>query len=238
MNIGAFRIGAFIVMRKKLVVTATCFFVSLASQVKASTFNFSFMGPGVNGNIELTYGTATDAKYPQAFEITGISGTFSDANNGLNLMNVPVGPLVAIKRDAPDPTNLLAPNDFSRFAVAIGLDPVSHGFLTYDNLFYPGGSPPTATDYQVHGGIFDIYGLMFEIGGGTVVDIWSNGDSSGTGSGPIDYGVAVANSAMALDYVGGGVSVSPEPSAMAMFGFGCGIGAILAWRRRKTPVNN
>ena len=57
----------------------------------------------------------------------------------------------------------------------------------------------------MHGGILDIYGLLFDIGGGRVVDLWSNGDFSGTGAGPIDYGVAVATHDTALDYVGGGV---------------------------------
>ena len=31
---------------------------------------------------------------------------------------------------------------------------MSNGFLTYDNLIYPAGSPPTASDYPIHGGIF------------------------------------------------------------------------------------
>jgi hypothetical protein len=106
---------------------------------------------------------------------------------------------------------LLAPLDFSRFAVAAGLSPQNNGFLTYDNLFYPGGSPPTASDYPVHGGFLDIYGLLFDIGGGRVVDFWSDGNFSGTGTGPIDYGVAGATHDTSLNYVAGGVSVTPEP---------------------------
>ena len=190
-------------MRKKLVVSATLLLAaSLSWQANASTFDFSFAGPGVGGTVQLTYGAATDAKYPQAFEVTGISGTFSDSNNGLNIVNATIGPLEPIKHDTPEPTNLLAPHDFSRFAVATGLPPENNGFLTYDNLFYPGGSPATASDYPVHGGFLDIYGLLFDIGGGRVVDFWSNGDFSGTGTGPIDYGVAVATHDTALDYVG------------------------------------
>jgi len=53
-----------------------------------------------------------------------------------------------------------------------------------------------------------------------VVDFWSNGDFNGTGSGPIDYGVAVATSAEALDYVSGAVAAIPEPSALALLGIG------------------
>lgn len=216
------------IMRTRLVVSAALLFTaSLPLHLDASTFDFSFAGPGVSGTITLTYGTATDAKYSQAFEVTGISGTFSDSNNGLNIVNAPIGALVAIKHDSPEPTNLLAPNDFSRFAVAAGLSPVNNGFLTYDNLYWPGGSPQTASDYPPHGGFVDIYGLMFDIGGGTVVDFWSNGDVSGTGQ--IDYGVGVATAATALDYVGG-AAITPEPSALALLGIG--LAGILIWRRR------
>ncbi len=218
-------------MRNRLVVSATLLLAgSLAGQANASTFNFSFTGTGVSGNVALTYGAATDAKYPQAFEVTGINGTFSDSNNGLGIVNAPIGALVPVNYATPEPTNLLAPHDFSRFAVATGLPAMSHGFITYDNLVYPGGSPQSGSDYPFHGGFLDVYGVLFNIGGGRVVDVWSNGDLSGTGAGPIDYGIVVATQNTALDYVSGGVSASPEPSALALLGGG--LLAMLVWRRR------
>ncbi|MGH9663393.1 MAG: PEP-CTERM sorting domain-containing protein, partial [Bryobacteraceae bacterium] len=221
------------IMRKELVVSATLLLAaSFSLPANASTVGFSFTGGGVSGTINLTYGPATDGKYPQAFEVTGISGTFSDSNNGLNIVNAPVGPLVAITHDAPEPTNLLAPLDFSRFPVATGLPPQNNGFLTYDNLYYPGGSPATASDYTIHGGFLDIYGLMFDVSNGRVVDLWSNGDFSGTGTGPIDYGAAVATHDMALDYVGGGVTATPEPSGLVLLG--SGLLGMLVLRRRQT----
>ena len=63
-----------------------------------------------------------------------------------------------------------------------------------------------------------------------MVDFWSNGDLSGTGAGPIDYGVAVATANTSLAYVDSGVSVSPEPSTLALLG--SGLLAVLVWRRR------
>ena len=185
-------------------------------------------GPGVSGTVELTYGAATDAKYPQAFEVTGVSGTFTDTNNGLNIVNATIGSLVAITRDAPEALNLLAPNDFSKFAVASGLPPENHGSLSFDNLFYPGGSPQTASDYPFFGGFLDIYGLLFNIGGDKVVNFWSNG----TFGGVVNYGVAVATHDEALDYVGG-VAAVPEPSTYALMLVGLGLGGMMVRRRAR-----
>jgi len=57
---------------------------------------------------------------------------------------------------------------------------------------------------------------MFNIGGGGVVDVWSNGDFTGTGN-----GVAVATADTALDYVGRGVTVTPEPAHFAFSAGDC-----------------
>jgi hypothetical protein len=216
-------------MMNKLAIAATLLVsASLPWQARASVVNFNFVGPGVSGSLDLTYGTSTDSK-SGGFELTGITGTFTDTNNGLNLVNVPISALVPITHDMPEATNLLAPNDFSRFAVATGLDPVSNGFLTYDNLYYPNGAPPTASDYTLSGGLLDIYGVMFDIGGGRVVDVWGNGTP--TGVGPFDYGVAVANHDLALDYVGGAVSQTPEPATLGLIGGG--LLGMLALRRAR-----
>ncbi len=197
----------------------------------SSTVGFDFNGSGVSGSLRLTYGAATDAKYPDAYEVTGISGTFSDSNNGLGIHNTAVKSLVAVTHATPESTNLLAPHDFSRFAVASGLSPENNGFLTYDNLFWPGGSPQTASDYPPHGGVLDIYGLMFRIGGGKVVDLWSNGIF-----GPeADYGVAVATPQQALDYQGGlSGSLAPVPVPGSLGMLVGGLLGLVALQRRRT----
>ena len=203
--------------------------VFLAVPAHAASIGLNLTGPGVSGSFVLTYGSATDSKFPNAFEITGISGTFSDSNNSLGITNASIFPLVAVTHDTPEATNLLAPHDFSRFAVATGLSPMSNGFLTYDNLYWPGGASPTASDYTASGGLFDIYGLMFTLSGGQTVDIWSNGSFTG---GPVDYGVAVATSDKALDYVPGGAAVTvPEPGTLVLFG--AGLFGFATYRLRK-----
>ena len=198
----------------------------LSLQARADNFNFTFSGPGVSGTVALTYGAATDSKHTTGFEVTGISGTFSDTNNGLNIVNAAIGGLVPLNYASPEPTNLLTPADFSKFAVASGLEAEGNA-ISYDNLFFPGGSPPSATDYPFGGGFLDIYGLLFTLGNGDVANIWSNGVPPG---GSLDYGVAVATANTSLDYVSGGVAVTPEPSSLWLLG--TGLVAALVWGRR------
>lgn len=201
-------------MNKSIIVsTMLSVAASIPLLTSASTITLNFNGPGVSSRLELTYGTATDAKYPNAFEVTGISGTYSDSNNGLSIVNAPVNSLVPITRDAPPANNLQAPNDFSKFAVATGLPPFANGFITYDNLVYPGGSPQT-------GGFLDSLGLLFNIGGGKVVDLWNNGGDRVTGVG--DYSAVVATRDKFLGYAEGNVTSVPEPSTYALILAGLG----------------
>ena len=71
-------------MRKTCVAMALTGLMAIsAGQAQAAIVNVSFSGSGVSGLLVLTYGTATDADYPNAYEVTGISGTFSDSTLGI-----------------------------------------------------------------------------------------------------------------------------------------------------------
>jgi hypothetical protein len=212
-------------MNKSIIVSAA---LSLAASfpllANASTITLNFNGPEVSSRIELTYGTATDAKYPQGFEVTGISGTYSDSNNGLNIVNAAIESIVPVTREAPPAGNLDAANDFSRFAVAMGLPEFTNGFITYDNLVYPGGSPQT-------GGPLDPLGLLFNIAGGKVVTLWPNEGVSVTGTG--DYSVVVATRDTFLSYAEGTLTTVPEPSTYALMLAGLGVGGLMIRRRAR-----
>jgi PEP-CTERM motif len=196
--------------------------MALVGQANASTLPITFSGGGVSGSLVITFGPGTDTKYPTTgFEITGVSGTFTDTNIGIN--DASITSLVTISPTSPlDPLNFAAPHDFSHYAVAKGLPVDNGGFLTYDNLFWPGGAPVTATGYDGAGNFLDIYGLLFSIGGGDVVDLFSNGVGFGINPGDTNvFGVAVATPETALDYVPNGVTAStPEPSTWAMMVIG------------------
>jgi hypothetical protein len=211
--------------------------MALVGQARAATMPIYFSGPGVSGSLEITFGPNTDSNYSSAFEITGVSGTFSDSNNGLNIVDASVSLFSILSPPStPDSTNFLAPNDFSRFAVGSGLPPMSNGFVTYDNLFWPGGAPATASDFDGAGGFLDIYGLAFTIGGGVVVDLFNNGVGADTHIPYGGFGVVVASADNALDYVSAGVAAStPEPSTWAMMVLGfAGLGFAGYRKARKT----
>jgi hypothetical protein len=211
--------------------------MALVGQAHAATMPITFSGGGVSGSLTITFGAATDATYPNALEITGVSGSFSDSNIGIDKASVTS--LVPINHATPlDSENIgIAPSDFSQFAVGSGLPPLSMGFITYDNLFWPGGASPTAFNFDGSGSVFDIYGLMFGIGGGRVVDLFSNG--VGNGPGDAVFGVVVATQDVALDInVSDGVSLStPEPSTWAMMILGFASLGFAGYRKaRKTAA--
>lgn len=168
--------------------------------------------------------------------VTAASGMF----NGVAITGVrPIGAQVEPSAHEYVPASL------TRLA-ATGSDGV-----TYDNLFYSGGSPLTClwyfgTDsdgniithakYPFAGGFLDPYGLLFTLDGGSLLNLWSNGHGiPGTGPGPLNYGVTLImqqEDGTFAEYDGifsGATASVPAPGFVWLFG--ATLVGVFGWRR-------
>ncbi|HZZ44616.1 MAG TPA: hypothetical protein VFE58_16900 [Tepidisphaeraceae bacterium] len=210
--------------------------LGMAVSAQADVANFLFNGPGVSGQGTITYTVGSGG----ADQITDISGVFSDTNPGMNgkpaIVNASITGLYGINPVNPLPAEVFAP-DFSQYSIVNGVPPEGGGpaspALSYDNTYYPAGSPVVCGDYPGSGGVFDVYGVMFTISTGQVVGLWSNGQIPGAPTDPAPYGVAVADATNTYDYVGG-VTLVPEP-VVGMMGM-VGVGLVMMRRRKGSSV--
>jgi hypothetical protein len=230
------------VMRAAILAIGALFAASaLGLQAQAATAVFSLSGGPFSGSGVFTIapnvsppdpnplcGTPGNnpcrADPPGAYAITGVTGTFSDTNLGIS--NAAITGLVPIHpANERDPVfDPLVPTSLS----FIDYGPPA-GALTYNNLFFPAGSPIDC-DYPFFGTFLDVFGVAFTVAGGYTVDFWGDGAEPGVG---LTYGVGVTNGASLLDYQFDGVTAAasiPEPStwALMLMGFGG-----LAWSLRR-----
>ena len=221
---------------KYLAVLAFVATVGISSAAMADSFNFSFNGGGISASGVITI---TQTATPGVDEITGISGSFSDTNAGVS------GAI----------TGLYTPVSYVSNTLATPGVAFTTGGLSYDDTFYSGGDSPAicydlvdgvpTLTYPFSGGVFDIFGVAFNIAGpgGYVGELWSNGDVAG---GPIVYAAGLANATTFVDDPNSGpdakvppgefgtlttTSPTPEPGSLALLGTALLSGVGLARRR-------
>lgn len=205
------------------------------SIAKADSYVFSFSGGGLSGSGVFTTSNSGVPGVPGAHQITGISGTFTDAIAGFT------GAITGIQ-----PTSL--PSNINADGTFVPPGTAADGFgFSWDNLFYPGANspavcpPPAPGDphgaYPFGGGYFDIYGLLFNVQGGYSVDLWSNGVIPGFG---LTYGVGDSLHGTVLHTYGEpfsgtsatvSIAATPEPESLLLIGTSVP-GLLLLWKRR------
>jgi hypothetical protein len=220
--------------------------IAFAQQAHAADIPFALKGQGFNisgtftivpnvapADPDLSCGTAghnpcrTDPV--GAFSVTNITGTFSDAAD--HISNATITGIVPINPAGErDPTfDPLVPSSLS-FIDFPG------GSLTYNNLFFPDGSPIDC-DYPFSGTFADVFGIAFTVQGGYTAVLWGDGDVPGFG---LTYGVGVTDGTQGLAYAFQGVSgfaAVPEAStwAMMLLGF-AGVGGLVRARQLATAA--
>src|SRR5579875_122441 len=212
--------------------------LAIAPAAFADAFHFSFTGSGVTSSGTLW---VSPSSKPGVDLVTGISGTFSDTNVGVS------GAI----------TGLYLPISYVSDTLATPGIAFTSGGLSYDDLFYPAGDSPAicyelvggvpTLTYPFSGGQFDIFGVAFNIAGGYVGELWSNGD---VGGGPIVYAAGLANATSLLDnpnavpgpgvpppgrYGSFAASAVPEPGSLLLFGMGLMGVVVLCGRKSKRP---
>jgi hypothetical protein len=196
-----------------LLVLVTGFAATPAAKADSYAFNWSGNGIDTSGVIDVSPTASAGA-----YAITGISGTFSDSNAGFS------GAITGLEF-APAPTRTPGSTFFNAPAFT------DAGF-SYDNLFYADGmSPAVCVEVPMFfGGVFDIYGMAFDVAGGYTVDIWSQGALGGDMVGDSLNGVKLGNSDPGIPVVGSASPV-PEPGTVFLLATGLlGLGFIVTRR--------
>jgi len=187
----------------------------------------------LSGNITLQVSNTPVPGVPGGYQVTGITGTFTDTSIGL--INTPISGLAPV-------SGLPSVNPDGTF-VPTGTDTTIP--FTYDALFYPGGNSPVICPpetpggppgYPFSGGVFDIYGVAFYADGYSI-DLWSNGLVPGAPGVVYMVDDALDGDPIHPDNEGEAVPITvtatPEPGSFVLLGTGLlGFAGVLKRRLR------
>lgn len=220
---------------------ALCAFAPYAG---ANTVRINFhgtMGQG-SGYADLTIGDTDPADVVDGSN----PKTITDATGMFN--GVAITGLEPLNYEPPPPNETKIPHAYSLFSIPGYGD---HDGVSYDNLFYPDGSPQICyidADGQGHpgfvfpfyGGFLDLMGIMFQLEDGSRLDLWSFGVvDPKLGVFPpfvsgLTYGLKLIQpnedgTWTVADMPPFAVAHVPEPGFLWLFG--AGLLGLFAWRR-------
>ena len=182
-----------------------------------------FNGGDASGHASLAVGPDGTAGDPAGAQlISNASGTFSDSY--LSITNAVITGVHVLKFSTPVRSDDIPyiPASYSYIPSVGGAD-LGIG-ASYDNLFYQDGSPLVCNpdEYPFSGGFLDIFGVMFDLDNGDVVNLFSYGAIPGGAS--LGFGASVLTGSdsagwSTADYYDVRAAV-PEPNFMWLFGAG------------------
>lgn len=226
---------------------------ALAPYASADTIRINFSGNASSGYADLTVvandhaspdfdlttatlGERADHDPEGALLITDASGTF----NGRAITGVKA------RNYATPPANEALPYSYSN---VFAYDPGTQAYKpnSYDNLFYPNGSPLICFvngvfTYPFSGGFLDIFGVMFTLQDGDLLGLWSDGDTPAPG-GPtyglslLDWTPTDSNDVADYTMISSQSATASVPAPHFMWLFGVVLIGLFAWRRSAESRN-
>ncbi|MBW7924146.1 MAG: hypothetical protein H3C59_05315 [Burkholderiaceae bacterium] len=225
--------------RPQLLTAGVALALSMAAPyASATTVRINFGGAAGNGYAELTLAPDPDASasYKPDFNTTGDLSPWDP--EGAQHITGAVGSfngvaITGIENTAPGAPPEVAPGSWENLPKSFSWLPVGAGLNSYDNLFYADGSPLVCppvgpTPYEFYGGFLDIFGVLFTLGNGDLVHLWSDGVTTKGAFGPdwpggLTFGLNVYTPSdggynLKSQQFAGAFAAVPEPGIMWLFG--------------------